>query len=228
MVHTFELIGEQLGQPITSSAGLRLFGGHSPRVTGAQLFTALGVEVTKIRILARHSGDAILRYVAEAPLKSLKSDLGWRVGSSPTSPTAPSFAGGASNSTSALVRARMRKLELVVANLEDTVHQQALDIVSVAAGFARPDERVFVQNTVTAAIHQAKPNDGNSTLCGWHFAGARKKGAGAPYRIVQSLSNMPCTMICERCMPTEMALAAMIGIVSAIGLSGDEHEGDLN
>jgi hypothetical protein len=68
-VRTFEVIGERLGQPITSSAGLRLFGGHSPRVTGAQLFAALGVEVTKIRILARHSGDAILRYVAEAPLK---------------------------------------------------------------------------------------------------------------------------------------------------------------
>ena len=30
----------------------------------------------KIKILARHSTDAILRYVAEAPLKSLRADLG--------------------------------------------------------------------------------------------------------------------------------------------------------
>jgi hypothetical protein len=122
----------------------------------------------------------------------------------------------------------MRKPESAVAALEETVHTQALDIVAVASGFARPDDRVFVQNVVTAAIHQAKPNDGNSTLCGWHFAGSRKKGSGAAYRIVHSLANMPATMICERCMPTEMALAAVIGIVGSAGVSGNEHEGDLD
>ena len=227
-VRTFEAVGVKLGQPLTSSAGLRLFGGHSPRVTGAQLFTSMGLEVTKIRIFARHSGDAILRYVAEAPLKSLKADLGWKIGGTSSSSMAPTFAGGASDSTSALIRARMLKLESAVAGLEEIAHTQALDIVAVAAGFARPDERVFVQNTVSAAIHQAKANDGNRTLCGWHFAGARKRGAGAPYRIVHSLVNMPSTMICERCMPTEMALAAMIGIVGAAGVSGDEHEGNLD
>ena len=227
-VRTFEVIGERLGQPTTSSAGLRLFGGHSPRVTGAQLFAALGVEINKIRILARRSGEAILRYVAEAPLKSIKADLGWKASGSTSSSSSTPFAGGASNSTSALVRARMRKLESAVAALEETVHTRALDIVAVASGFARPDDRVFVQNVVTAAIHQAKPNDGNSTLCGWHFAGSRKKGAGAAYRIVHSLANMPATMICERCMPTEMALAAVIGIVGSAGVSGDEHEGDLD
>ena len=56
--------------------GLRLFGGHTPRVTGAQVLAAVGIEVNTIRILARHSGEAILRYVAEAPLRSLRADLG--------------------------------------------------------------------------------------------------------------------------------------------------------
>ena len=102
MVRTFEVIGEKLGQLLTSTAGLRLFGGHSPRVTGAQLFAAMGVEVTKIRIVARHSGDAILRYVAEAPLKSFKSNLGWNFDGSSSSSSATPFARGASNSTSAL------------------------------------------------------------------------------------------------------------------------------
>ena len=185
----------------------------------------MGVEVNKVRILARHSGDAILRYVAEAPLKSLKADLGWRSAGSASSSSAHPFAVGASHSTSALVRARMRKLELAVTTLEDTMQTQAEDIVAVAAGFARPDDRVFIQNTITAAIHQAKPNDGGSTLCGWRFAGARKKGTGAPYRVVQSLVNMPSAMICERCMPTERALAATIGIIGNAALSGDEHEG---
>ena len=67
VVDTFEAMGDLLGQPLTSIEGLRLLGGHTPRVTGAQTFAALGIEVNKIRILARRSGDPILRYVAEAP-----------------------------------------------------------------------------------------------------------------------------------------------------------------
>ena len=76
VVFTFEHIGEQLGQPLTSAAGLRLFGGHSPRVTGAQHYAALGLEINKMHILARHSGDASLRSVSDAPLKSLRAHLG--------------------------------------------------------------------------------------------------------------------------------------------------------
>jgi hypothetical protein len=40
VVDTFELIGVRLGQRTHDKSGLRLFGGHSPRVTGAQLFAA--------------------------------------------------------------------------------------------------------------------------------------------------------------------------------------------
>ena len=76
VIETFEAIGSTIGQLLHNAEGLRLFGGHTPRVTGAQAFAALGIEVNKIRILARHSGDTILRYVSDAPLKSLRSDLG--------------------------------------------------------------------------------------------------------------------------------------------------------
>ena len=76
VVATFEALGSLLGQPLFNATGVRLFGGHSPRVTGAQALAAAGIEINKIRILARHSGETILRYVAEAPLKSLRSDLG--------------------------------------------------------------------------------------------------------------------------------------------------------
>jgi len=76
IVLSFEAIGAACGQPLVSAAGLRLFGGHTPRVTGAQLYAALGLEINKIRLLARHSGETIMRYVAEAPLRSLRTDLG--------------------------------------------------------------------------------------------------------------------------------------------------------
>jgi hypothetical protein len=79
VVGTFEALGSLIGQPLLSEVGIRLFGGHSPRVTGAQLLAAAGVEISKVRILARHSGDAILRYVSDAPLKSLRAELGYVV-----------------------------------------------------------------------------------------------------------------------------------------------------
>ena len=110
--------------------------------------------------------------------------------------------------------------------LQEQVQTQSQDMVSVAVAFARPDQRVFVQNTITAAIHKAKGNDGGSTMCGGVFAKARKKGAGSPYRVVHSLAGMPCTMICERCMPTERALAEAIGIQGGAQLRCDEFEED--
>ncbi len=85
VVETFELLGTLLGQPIVSPDGLRLFGGHTARVTGARTFAAAGLEVNKIRILARHSGDTILRYVADAPLRTLGADLGIGASSSSSS-----------------------------------------------------------------------------------------------------------------------------------------------
>ena len=68
VVETFEEIGLLTGMPLLGTDVIRLFGGHTPRVTGSRIYAAGGIEVNKIRILARHSGDMILRYVAEAPL----------------------------------------------------------------------------------------------------------------------------------------------------------------
>ena len=84
---------------------------------------------------------------------------------------------------------------------------QAQDAVSLAIGFARTDDRVFIQSTVTAAIHMAKAHDSGHTCCGWRYFAARKKGSGSPHRIVDSIATLPGCMICERCMPTEPAVA---------------------
>ena len=191
-------------------------------MTGAQVLAAAGIEVNKFRILARRSGEAILRYVAEAPLRSLRADLG--VGSSPgDGAKGLPFIQSGSASTSALVRARGRKLEASLQRLEETVQAQAQDAVAMATGFPRTDNRIYVQNAVTAAIHKAKGSDDGHTVCGWRYAGARKKVPGLPYRVVTSLVDMPGTMLCERCLPTERAIA--VGRYNAYNadLSGDEQ-----
>ena len=72
-------------------------------------------------------------------------------------------------------------------NLESTVQAQGQDVVGLAFGFAPIDTRIFVQNTVTAAVHYAKSNDDGHTICGWRYIAARKRGAGLPYRFVPTL-----------------------------------------
>ena len=62
---------------------------------------------------------------------------------------------------------------------------------------------------------------GNHTLCGWPFATSRRKGPGKPHRFVDSLVNIPGTMICDHCLPTERAVAMR---VHSADLSADELE----
>ena len=185
----------------------------------------MGIEVNKIRILARHSGEAILRYVADAPLKSLRSDLGLGASTPTMSSSASSFGTGSqSSSSSTLVHARLRKLETAMMALQSDLQSQAQDLVGLAAGFAKPDDRVFIQNTATATVHYAKQRDDGHTICGWRFAPARMKTAGLPYRFVPCLNGIPGTMLCERYLPTERAVALALGgdVPLDIELSGDE------
>ena len=63
------------GLEVTSDTGAKLYGGHSFRVTGAQRLASLGVEISKIMVLARWSSDAVLRYVREAPLDRLPAEV---------------------------------------------------------------------------------------------------------------------------------------------------------
>ena len=207
VVDSFEAIGAALGQPLHDTAGTRRFGGHTPRVTGARVLAAAGMEINKVRIMARHSGDTILRYVSDAPLESLRADLG--LDSLPNK-TAPSFSLNASNEKqklTAAVRARVVKLEDALKKLEGVVQAQAQYVVALATGFARTDDRVFVQNTSTATIHVARSGDDGRTICGWPFARARARGPEIPSRTISCLRDIPCMMMCEKCLPTERAVA---------------------
>ena len=76
VVVAFEGIAGLTGLPVLDATGDRRSNGHLARVTWAQVLAAHGIDVHKFRILARHTSDAILRFVAEAPLPTLRADLG--------------------------------------------------------------------------------------------------------------------------------------------------------
>ena len=117
------------------------------------------------------------------------------------------MAGTDKQKVTAAVRARVVKLEDALKRLEGVVQAQAQDVVALATGFARTDNRVFVQNTSTATIHVARGGDDGRTICGWPFARARARGPEIPYRTVGCLRDIPGMMMCEKCLPTERAVA---------------------
>jgi len=228
VVETFEELGLLTNMPLYNPEGMRLFGGHSPRVTGSRVYAACGIEVNKIRILARHSGDMILRYVAEAPLDSLRADLGLSdlqraISGAPAPSTpflpAPGTPGRAAKEGRA-ANARLLLLERALSDLQQTVQTQAQDVVAMATAFCRTDQRIFVQNTASAAVHFARYGDSRSAACGWPFGTARKLKDGRPaFRILDNLVNIPGTMMCETCLPLERTVA--LSIRDDL-LSGDE------
>ena len=202
VVETFELLGTLLGQPLTSPDGLRLFGGHTARVTGAQTFAAAGLEVNKIRILARHSGDTILRYVSDVPLRTLRADLG--IGASSSSSFSQMMGPGAKAAGVTQLRTRIAALEAKVDSLETSVQSQSQDLVGLAAGYIQQTPRVFIQNLSSAAVHIVAGE--GRTACGWKFAKSR-----TDTRTLASLSGVPGIMLCEACLPSERAVACALG-----------------
>ena len=106
-----------------------------------------------------------------------------------------------------------------MARLQTELQNQARDVVGLATGFARTDQRVFIQNTKTSAVHYAVANDSRSTVCGWPFKSAQR--GGKSYRVVPNLIDMPGHLLCEHCLLTERLIALGTSCKSH-ELSGDE------
>ena len=202
VVDTFERLGALMNLPLTSPDGLRLFGGHSARVTGAQTFALAGLEINKIRILARHSGDTILRYVADVPLRTLRADLGISSASS-SSPTL-AMGPGAKAAGVTQLRSRLASLEAQMTKMEHAIQSQSQDMIGIAAGFVQSAPRAYLQNLDSSAVHLVSSE--GRTACGWKFARSRTST-----RTMATLSGVPGIIMCEACLPSERIVALTLG-----------------
>ena len=224
-VLTFEQIGLLCGQPLWSEQGLRLFGGHSPRVTGARFYAGAGLEVDKIRILARHAGDMILRYVRDAPLATIRADLGIaaRVQQVATSK--------APDRRIADHKRRIVALEATVAELSRTIAGHVGELAHLSAPVepaSRPEPLGdLVQNCLTNTVHRASTTAiGRTRGCGWAFDGAtyraRRNVSAKSFRVLTTLEGIPGELICDRCLREERIAALERDLVHD-DLSGDEQ-----
>ena len=197
MVVTFELLASQCGLALCSSEGARRFGGHTPRVAGAQALATAGAEVNKIRIFARHSGEAILRYVAEAPLTSLRHDLGKYSAASQ----------GTTNDSKAFKNLE-NKLKILSAKVE--VHDGA---VSSLIAFTREHRVIcYVQNLSTMVIHGQRAGDSKTTICGFPVGPSRiRRGA---VKFLPSIIGESWENLCEQCLLPERKAAIALEVLS--------------
>ena len=131
----------------------------------------------------------ILRYVADAPLSSIRSDLG----------LAPLAAFGRSSYEE--VREFKRALDGALQRLSscEATAARLTDLV------VNPPGSQLVQNTRSSVVHIVLPRGGERASCGWHVGASKVKLAHV--KGLPSLAGIPWFMPCERCLFSESAAA---------------------
>ena len=189
MVSTFEELAGRCGLPLLSAEGRRLYGGHTPRVAGAQALAMAGIEVAKIRIMARHSGDQIFLYVADTPLKTLVSDLR-QTPAKTSKPCGDEVAKLLQRQLTSML-SRIQANEAAVADLRTITTTR--------------ENICYAVNLHNMAIHGMRAGDGSTTRCGWKVSTAKIKRGDVKF--IHTIAAEHWQQMCERCLGPERAAA---------------------
>lgn len=192
-VETIEAIAVRLGEPLQDKDGLRLYGGHTVRVTGAQSLAAHGIEIAKIRILARHSGDTILRYVAEAPLKTLRADLGL------VEPSSTTTRGAATPKT---------KVDKQIKKAMARIDEQGKQLKAMLKGSNDTKAICYAQNVTSLVCHALRAGDASHTACGWSVGAVMQRKRGIHF--MNDVRHINWKSMCDRCMIPERQAARLL------------------
>ena len=152
------------------------------RVTGAQSLAAHGLEIAKIKFLARRSSQVIERYVSDAPLTSLRSDLG--LPSNPHTFSKP-----------------IKLMESKMLSVEDQLALHDARIIACESRMttetiAAPQERL-IQNIPSQVVHQIRHGTQATTVCGWQFDSQLRLG-----NITNAVTPLDVEwwLVCDKCM----------------------------
>ena len=131
-----------------------------------------------------------MRYVADAPLAAIRSDLG------------PSKAKSATRS---LQDATTKKLQTQLDRLNAMVNEQEQAMKAIAIVARSNPAIAYVQNLSTLAIHGLRAGDAIATVCGWPV-GPKVVKRGT-IRFLHSLKGECWETLCERCLKPEREAA---------------------
>jgi hypothetical protein len=160
VVKSFEQLAIRLGEPLVDDLGRNRFGGHSARVSGARFLANAGLELYKLAVLARWASPVLLRYVGEAPLKSITDDCKRLLAGHNLHDVLQDVLARQLGTTGALPNFRCEIPELIAENTT----------------IIRVDEPIqphkFLLNPATSIMHRANDfvlaaNPEVTSLCGW-------------------------------------------------------------
>ena len=161
-----EIVSEY--RPDCSQDMLARITGHTFRITGARLLCGMGLDPITVAIHGRWSSNAVLTYLAEAPLLSMKARL------RPVTPV-----------SAKLSEINSKKRPFEIAEPRDAGLEQRFRIAQHIEEQYQQAQREevedpvsgYVLNVVSSRVHLQKATDEQThnwaTKCGWKWAGKR-------------------------------------------------------
>ena len=209
-----ELAASFLGLPTRGARGEAYFTGHVCRRTGAEAFTAAGIEVSVTQIFGRWGSATVLRYCQEAPLAG-SAGIAARLRKPNVS------VASVEDSEADLLRATVSRLEALVEEQrndlsaltyqtlqalrdeekDDEVPQQPLAAGAVKVVNLDYDRHSPASRGMVGVVHIARVFDEEvppqlwRARCGWKFG---KKKCGT-WRILSAEEDLTPYSVCDRC-----------------------------
>ena len=146
------------------SADLERYTGHTFRITGARYYSDLGLDPITIGLHGRWSSNAIMTYLAEAPLSSIRKRLG--VSSHQDSKSQVCFDTTDMEHRNGLLGLVVERDEIKLLDEQEEAQNPQPE---------RAHLRGFVLNTNSRRVHvrrvDSEQTHNFSTMCGWKWAG---------------------------------------------------------
>ena len=162
-----------------------------------------------------------MRYVRDAPLATIRADLGIAARVQQVATASQSDPRVDEH------KKRIASLEKTVAALSRTIDGHVDELAHLSSTTRGEPLGDLIQNCTTATVHRASTTAiGRTRGCGWAFDGAtfraRRQVSAKSFRVLTSLEGIPGELICERCLKEERITALERDLVHN-DLSGDEQ-----
>ena len=207
-----EVAASFLGLPTRGARGEAYFTGHVCRRTGAEAFTAAGIEVAVTQIFGRWGRNMILRYCQEAPLAS-SAGIAARLRKPNVSLASVDIA------EADLLRATVARLEALVEEQRNDLsaladqtlqalqdEEEVVELQPLAAGATKVvnldyDRHSPANQHTVGVVHITRVYDDEvpaplwKARCGWKFGKKRR----ATWRILNAEEDLIPYGVCDRC-----------------------------
>ena len=204
---TIEHIAVVLGESLVDSQGVRRFGGHTLRVTGARTLASMGIDLMLVQLMPRWSSNVVWRYVAEAPLEKLSA--AYRA----------EFAAQVLGTGLHELTAQLQAVQQCTASDTRSVQylKDEVALLSARVGSKASHASLWIRNGESGVVHRPLvwsmevPPSMWRAYCGWTFGFCRMEGVA----VLPDNSSL----ICGGCLKPEKKAALLNERLHAAGAS---------